>query len=52
MDIYRSMMQGLQETVAYTEGKCSEAIMYIIPDRNIKERESTPLPYCDDNHQM
>lgn len=50
--VYKSIMQGLQEDVAYTEGRCPEAIIHIIPGRNLEERESTPLPYCDDSHQM
>lgn len=52
MGVYKSIMQGLQEAVAYTEGRCHEAIIHIIPDRNLEERESTSLPYCDDSHQM
>lgn len=52
MGVYKSIMQGLQEAVAYTEGRCPEAIIHIIPDRNLEERESTSLPYCDDSHQM
>lgn len=40
--VYKSIMQGLQEAVAYTEGRCPEAIIHIIPDRNLEERESTP----------
>lgn len=52
MGVHKSIMQGLQEAVAYTEGRCPEAIIHIIPDRNLEERESTSLPYCDDSHQM
>lgn len=42
MGVYKSIMQGLQEAVAYTEGRCPEAIIHIIPNRNLEERESTP----------
>lgn len=39
MDVYESIMQGLQEAVAYAEGDCSKVKVYIVSDDHDNDAE-------------